>query len=88
MAEINWLCATKYILADDTVAANIVGVEPKDINQEAVEKAAKIANLHNFVSDELPKNIKQLLAREELDYQRDKDNVLELQEPYTTIHKF
>ena len=43
-------------LADDTVAANIAfGVEPKDINQEAVEKAAKIANLHNFVSDELPK---------------------------------
>ena len=43
-------------LADDTVAANIAfGIEPKDINQEAVEKAAKIANLHNFVSDELPK---------------------------------
>lgn len=43
-------------LADDTLAANIAfGVEPKDINQEAVEKAAKIANLHDFVSDELPK---------------------------------
>ena len=43
-------------LADDTVAANIAfGVDPKDINQEAVEKASKIANLHEFVIEELPK---------------------------------
>ena len=41
-------------LSDDTVAANIAfGVEPKDINQEAVEKASKIANLHDFVVNEL-----------------------------------
>ena len=44
-------------LSDDTVAANIAfGVDPKDINQEAVEKASKIANLHEFVVNELPKN--------------------------------
>ena len=43
-------------LSDDTVAANIAfGIESKDINQEAVEKASKIANLHEFVTDELPK---------------------------------
>ena len=43
-------------LSDDTVAANIAfGIDIKDINQEAVEKASKIANLHEFVSDELPK---------------------------------
>tara|TARA_B100000780_G_C21124675_1_gene455956 strand:- start:571 stop:2361 length:1791 start_codon:yes stop_codon:yes gene_type:complete len=42
-------------LADDTVAANIAfGKEPKDINQEAVEKASKIANLNEFVINELP----------------------------------
>ena len=41
-------------LSDDTVAANIAfGVEPKNINQAAVEKACKIANLHEFVVDEL-----------------------------------
>ena len=41
-------------LSDDTVAANIAfGVEPKNINQRAVEKASKIANLHEFVVDEL-----------------------------------
>jgi ATP-binding cassette, subfamily B, bacterial PglK len=43
-------------LSDDTVAANIAfGIESKDINQELVEKASKIANLHNFVNNELPK---------------------------------
>ena len=42
-------------LADDTVAANIAfGLETKDINEFLVEKAAKIANLHQFVIDELP----------------------------------
>lgn len=43
-------------LSDDTVAANIVfGTEPKDINQDMVKKVAKIANLHKFVMDELPR---------------------------------
>jgi ABC-type bacteriocin/lantibiotic exporter with double-glycine peptidase domain len=43
-------------LSDDTVAANIAfGVEPKDIDQDMVEKAAKIASLHEFVLNELPK---------------------------------
>ena len=42
-------------LADDTVTANIAyGVELENINQEAVERAAKIAKLHEFVINELP----------------------------------
>ena len=42
-------------LADDSVAANIAfGINPKHINQKAVERAAKIANLHDFVVNELP----------------------------------
>ena len=45
----------EIFLADNTIAANIAfGVEPGDINQEAVKKASKIANLHEFVMDELP----------------------------------
>jgi len=37
------------------VAANIAfGLDAKDIDQEAVERAAKIANLHEFVTKELP----------------------------------
>ena len=42
-------------LADDSVAANIAfGLDAKDIDQTAVERAAKIANLHDFVINELP----------------------------------
>lgn len=47
----------QYIyLSDDTVASNIAFREdPKDINKEMVEKVSKIANLHEFVMDKLPK---------------------------------
>lgn len=42
-------------LADDSVAANIAfGVDPDRIDLGAVERAARIANLHEFVSTELP----------------------------------
>ena len=42
-------------LSDDTVSANIAfGIDPKNINQADVEKASKIADLHNFIIDELP----------------------------------
>jgi ABC-type multidrug transport system fused ATPase/permease subunit len=46
----------QYIyLVDDTVVANIAfGVDPQNINQKAVEKAARIANLHEFITNELP----------------------------------
>jgi ABC-type multidrug transport system fused ATPase/permease subunit len=55
-----WQRAIGYVpqqiyLADDSVAANIAfGVNAKDINQQAVERAAKIANLHEFVVNDLP----------------------------------
>ena len=43
-------------LSDDTVSANIAfGLDPKNIDQEAVEKASKLANLHSFVTEELSK---------------------------------
>ena len=42
-------------LSDDTILANIAfGVNPEKIDQSLVEKASKIANLHNFVVNELP----------------------------------
>ena len=48
----------QYIyLADDTIAANIAfGENYLNIDHGAVEKASKIANLHEFVVNELPKN--------------------------------
>ncbi len=43
-------------LSDDTIAANIAfGVDPKNIDQKIVESVSKIANLHDFVVNELPK---------------------------------
>ena len=42
-------------LADDTIAANIAfNVESENIDKESIERASKIANLHNFVIEELP----------------------------------
>ena len=42
-------------LSDDTVASNIAfGVSNEDVDQTSIEKASKIANLHNFVVEELP----------------------------------
>lgn len=41
-------------LSDDTIAANIAfGVETADVDQQAVERAAKIANLHDFILNDL-----------------------------------
>ena len=43
-----------YVI-DDTISANVAfGISEKNINQKAVEHAAKIANLHEFVTNELP----------------------------------
>lgn len=55
-----WQRAIGYVpqqiyLADNSVAANIAfGVNDQDIDQHAVERAAKIANLHEFVINDLP----------------------------------
>lgn len=50
-------------LSDNTIAANIAfGVESKNINQEAVVKASKVANLHEFVVNELPEQYQSLIG--------------------------
>ena len=46
----------QIFLADDTVSANIAfGLAAADIDQAAVERAARTAELHDFVMRELPK---------------------------------
>ena len=58
--RVGWQSSIGYVpqhifLADDTVAANIAfGLSPEEIDQAAVERAAKIANLHEFVVSSLP----------------------------------
>lgn len=42
-------------LTDDTISANIaLGIESENINQANIEKASIVANLHDFVINELP----------------------------------
>ena len=50
-------------LVDDTIAANIAfGVEQKNIDYQAVEKASKTANLHEFVIKELNEKYQTLVG--------------------------
>ena len=45
----------KIYLTDDTIAANIAfGVDAKNIDLDKIIEASKIANLHEFVLNELP----------------------------------
>lgn len=42
-------------LTDSTIASNIAyGLAAKDVDQSAVERAARIANIHDFIIDKLP----------------------------------
>ncbi len=50
-------------LTDDTVAANIAfGIRPEKIDQQAVEQAARVAELHDFVAQELPKGYQTMVG--------------------------
>ncbi|SFC96127.1 ABC-type bacteriocin/lantibiotic exporter, contains an N-terminal double-glycine peptidase domain [Thiohalospira halophila DSM 15071] len=50
-------------LTDDTVAANIAfGVSPEQIDLTAVERAARIAELHDFVVSEMPQGYETLVG--------------------------
>ncbi len=63
-----WQCNIGYVpqsiyLSDDTVAANIAfGVPDKKIDSDAVERAARIAELHDFVIDELPEGYETMIG--------------------------
>jgi ABC-type multidrug transport system fused ATPase/permease subunit len=50
-------------LSDDTITANIAfGKKSEEINQKRIEKAAKIANLHEFIMSDLPKKYQTLIG--------------------------
>lgn len=63
-----WQRAVGYVpqsifLTDDTVRANIAfGIPPELIDDAAVEKAARLADLHGFVTKELPKGYNTLVG--------------------------
>jgi len=50
-------------LSDDSIEANIAfGIKTEDISHEAIERASKIANLYNFVNEELPKKFNTIIG--------------------------
>ena len=57
----NWQANLGYVpqqiyLTDDTIARNIAfGVLPEEVDNAAVQRAAGIANLHDFIVNELPR---------------------------------
>jgi len=57
---VSWQKSIGYVpqnifIADDTIAANIAfGLKKESINHDQIQKAAKIANIHDFVTKELP----------------------------------
>lgn len=64
----NWQKSIGYVpqhiyLSDDSIAANIAfGIEQKKIDQNLVEKASKIANLHDFVTGNLPRKYETIVG--------------------------
>ena len=50
-------------LSDDTIAANIAfGVDSNNIDQLLIERASKIANLHEFIINELPEKYQTIVG--------------------------
>jgi len=53
----------QIFLSDNTVTANIAfGIDINGVDHEAVEQAAKIANLHEFVINELPQKYQTIVG--------------------------
>ena len=50
-------------LTDDTIASNIAfGIDPNNIASQSIERSSKIANLHDFVINELPEQYKTVIG--------------------------
>ncbi|MEA3639828.1 MAG: ABC transporter ATP-binding protein [Lamprobacter sp.] len=64
----NWQAAIGYVpqhifLADQSVSSNIaLGLPESQIDQVAVEKAARLANLHDFVTSQLPQGYETIIG--------------------------
>lgn len=60
--SIGYVPQSIYLL-DDSVEANIaLGVDTKDIKKDSLEKAARIAKLHEFIINDLPNKYKTIIG--------------------------
>jgi ABC-type bacteriocin/lantibiotic exporter with double-glycine peptidase domain len=64
----SWQRSVGYVpqqifLSDDTITANIAfGVNENEVDQDAVERASKIADLHQFITEELDMGYKTIIG--------------------------
>ena len=73
-------------LSDDSIIANIAfGVSSEDIDYDSVERVAKIANLHEFIINKLPKKYQTKIGERGVDYRVVNVKELELPELCTEI---
>ena len=58
----DWLCTSTNFLIWYTITSHCFWSDPKDIDQDAVENAAKIANIHDFTINDLPKKYQTIIG--------------------------
>ena len=64
----SWQQALGYVpqtiyLADASISENIAfGVDPEELSQEAVERAARVAAIHSFIEEELPRGYETIVG--------------------------
>ena len=74
-------------MSDDSIAANIAfGEKLEDINQETVEKVSKIANLHNFIIEDLPNKYQTIIGENGVRLSGGQRQRIGIAGPYITIH--
>ena len=89
----NWQKLIGYVpqhiyLSDDTIEANIAfNVDHNDLDKDQILKVAKIANLHKFVSNDLPKKYKTVVGERGVRLSGGQRQRMELLEPYIIIPK-
>ncbi len=67
---LTWQCQIAYVpqevfLFDDTARRNIaIGLNDDEVNQERLEKAAQVANIHGFICNELPEKYETIIGEQ------------------------
>ena len=91
---VSWQKSIGYVpqnifIADDTIAANIAfGLEKESINHDQIQKAAKIANIHDFVIKELPQKYSTIVGEKGIRLSGGERQRIGIAETFTVIHRF
>ena len=76
-------------LADETIESNIAfGFDKKEYDYKRIREVARVAEIDEFIDNELPQGYKSIVGERGLDYQEDKGKDLELQEHYIKNQRY